>query len=452
MKIPYSIQDKVSYELFNILQEISYRFEKNGYECYFVGGFIRDLLLERKKNFEDIDISTNARPEEVMKLFPKVIPTGIKHGTVTILYKGLTIECTTYRKESQYSDHRRPDKIEYSKTIYEDLSRRDFTINALAYNIKKQELIDEYNGIEDLKNRLIRSIGNPKDRFLEDGLRPIRACRFMATLEFEIEQNTKNAILDKDVRVAIQSISIERFTEELKKGFKAKKTSLMLKSLYELKILHLFLENDLYEKIPEDFYYYLDCLLNENLKMSYWFWYQKFDLKKISKKLKFSNKLMKIIEIYILYINIYLEYHPFNQFDDKDLQNLKNKNLDVLKKYQKELLIIYKKFLRKLKKELFAEKEEIFKNLSLFIKQNYYNLKEKKIDELELLNLFYDWLRYVINNEPLITTDLAINGDDIKTLGFTGKEIGLKLNEILEYVLEYPEHNSKKILLEKLKP
>ncbi|MEO0128244.1 MAG: tRNA lysidine(34) synthetase TilS [candidate division WOR-3 bacterium] len=280
MKIPYSIKDKVSYELFNILQEISYRFEKNGYECYFVGGFIRDLLLERKKNFEDIDISTNARPEEVMKLFPKVIPTGIKHGTVTILYKGLTIECTTYRKESQYSDHRRPDKIEYSKTIYEDLSRRDFTINALAYNIKKQELIDEFNGIEDLKNRLIRSIGNPKDRFLEDGLRPIRACRFMATLEFEIEQNTKNAILDKDVRVAIQSISIERFTEELKKGFKAKKTSLMLKSLYELKILHLFLENDLYEKIPEDFYYYLDCLLNENLKMSYWFWYQKFDLKK----------------------------------------------------------------------------------------------------------------------------------------------------------------------------
>ncbi len=291
MKIKFSLKNKIPDELYNKLLQIAKIFIKNNYECYFVGGFIRDILLNRLQSYEDIDIATNAKPEEVVKFFKKVIPTGIQHGTVTILYKDLKIECTTYRKESKYSNHRRPDSVTYTETIYEDLSRRDFTINAFAYDIFNEILIDEYNGLNDLKNKLIKCIGNPKDRFLEDGLRPIRACRFLATLDFELEENTKISILDPEVQNSIKSIAVERFTEELKKGFKAYKTSKMLKNLYDLNIIFYFIGTNSTNIKHSDFFNYLDNLKEENIKLSYWFFFENLNFNVISKRIDFFKKL-----------------------------------------------------------------------------------------------------------------------------------------------------------------
>ncbi|GIX43334.1 MAG: cytidine(C)-cytidine(C)-adenosine (A)]-adding enzyme [Leptospiraceae bacterium] len=452
MQIHFSLKNKIPSEIYQKLLEVANIFNYNHYECYFVGGFIRDILLEKNKNFEDIDIATNAKPDEVMKLFKKVIPTGIKHGTVTILYKGLKFECTTYRTEKKYSDYRHPDEIEFAKSIYEDLTRRDFTINAFAYDIIQEILIDEFNGLEDLKNKLIRCIGNPKERFLEDGLRPIRACRFMATLEFQLEINTKNAILDPDVRNAIQSISIERFTEELKKGLKAKKTSLMLVSLYELKLIELFIKEKVFSKISQGFFSYLDCLENEYLKLSYWFWYQDFNINNAAKQLKFSNKLTKICNIYIEFINLYTSLHPFVFLNQNDMNLLINKNFIVLQYDKIKLLKKYKKYLGKLKKEIPNESKELLNYLKIFIIQSSYNIKNLQLEFYFLLNQFFEWLKYVLEKEPIIINDLSINGEDLKQLGYSGKEIGLKLNELLEFVLENPSLNTKEQLKKFLKP
>lgn len=453
MLIKLSIKEKIPRKLYNILLETSKIFYDHGFECYYVGGFIRDILLGKNKNFDDIDIATNAKPEEVSQLFKKTIPTGIKHGTVTILYKGFKFECTTYRIEIQYKNHRHPDKINYAKNIYEDLSRRDFTINAFAYDIIHELLIDEYNGWEDLKNKIIRCIGNPKERFLEDGLRPIRACRFMATLEFQMDENTKKAIIDSDVRKSIQSISIERFTEELKKGFSANRTSLMLKSLYELKLIEIFINKEnINYNISEHFFNYLDNLKNDKIKLSYWFWYQNFEVKKISKQLKFSNQLTKICELYIEFIKIYLNFHPFLFMKENDFHLLIHQDYKKINKVSLKYIKIYKKYLGKLKKEIPNESIQLLENLYYFIIQNSYGFYTKNLNYHNFLILFYKWLINVLIKEPLIVTDLCIDGNELKKLGFKGKEIGSKLHELLDYVLENPEYNHRQYLVHLLKP
>ena len=175
---------KIPYEL----QKMNEIFSQNGFEAYLVGGAVRDVLLKKKAS--DWDIATDAKPEQVVKIFRKVIPTGIEHGTVTVHFLKHEIEVTTFRTESDYSDGRHPDKVEYAGTIEEDLSRRDFTINAIAADLKDGRIIDVYGGRKDLKKKVIRTVGNPSERFMEDGLRPIRAIRFASKLKFSIENNT----------------------------------------------------------------------------------------------------------------------------------------------------------------------------------------------------------------------------------------------------------------------
>lgn len=146
------------------------------------------------KRADDWDVATNARPEEVISLFPRVIPTGIQHGTVTIPFRGAMIECTTFRAESEYSDGRRPDSIHYAATIEEDLSRRDFTMNAIAVSLPSGEVIDPFDGRGDIARRLIKTVGDPAERFAEDGLRTLRAVRFSAMEGFNLEEATLKAI------------------------------------------------------------------------------------------------------------------------------------------------------------------------------------------------------------------------------------------------------------------
>ena len=162
----------------SVIREFASVFFRAGYEVYLVGGAVRNL--KRGLPPDDYDFTTNATPQQVVTLFRKVIPTGIEHGTVTVLFKGSSFEVTTYRMDGKYSNFRHPDSITYCTDIYEDLKRRDFTINAMAIDVRDNSLIDVHGGMEDLKKGIVRAIGNPNERFAEDGLRILRACRFSA--------------------------------------------------------------------------------------------------------------------------------------------------------------------------------------------------------------------------------------------------------------------------------
>ena len=200
---------------------------EKGYQCYLVGGSVRDLLLGF--NVYDFDFATDARPGEVSKLFRRVIPTGIKHGTVTVLMKNGTYEITTYRSEGKYLDGRRPEEVHFSDTLEEDVLRRDFTINGLAYDISEEKIIDYVEGMKDLKDELVRTIGDPVERFSEDGLRTYRACRFAAKLKFRIDEYTMQAI-PKTLHIA-EKVSVERIRDEIMKMLEAEIPSIGLEYL-----------------------------------------------------------------------------------------------------------------------------------------------------------------------------------------------------------------------------
>ena len=188
-------------------------FKNSGYSCYLVGGAVRNLIRGIKP--ADFDFATDALPEDIIKMFRKVIPTGIEHGTVTILYKGMQFEVTTFRIDGNYSNSRHPDRIEFSSSIYEDLKRRDFTINSMALDPVENSLLDPHDGRKDLKRKIIKSIGDPAKRFSEDGLRVLRGCRFASQLDFDIDSNTLSGMKEQGFR--LQYISAERIRDEITK-------------------------------------------------------------------------------------------------------------------------------------------------------------------------------------------------------------------------------------------
>ncbi|WP_171038086.1 CCA tRNA nucleotidyltransferase [Aquibacillus sediminis] len=190
------------------------RLEAYHHKAYFVGGAIRDLLLDRTTG--DIDIATSASPQQVQQLFDKVIPVGIEHGTVVVRFEGESFEVTTFRVEGAYSDYRHPDHVHFVDQIEEDLARRDFTINAIAMD-KAGDLVDPFSGQRDLNQQMIRTVGDPEQRFSEDPLRMLRALRFSSQLGFTLEPNTYAAL--KENIEWIEKIAIERITTELEKMF-----------------------------------------------------------------------------------------------------------------------------------------------------------------------------------------------------------------------------------------
>ena len=259
-------------------------FNRNGYEAYFVGGCVRDYLLGEE--FSDIDITTNALPEEVKKIFRKSIDTGIQHGTVTILVNGEGYEVTTFRTEDEYTNHRAPEKVEFVSNLREDLDRRDFTINAMALD-SNGKLYNYHKGESDLTCKVIKTVNNPNDRFYEDALRMLRAFRFSSKLGFEIEKDTLEAI--KKNAELIKFVSIERIVNEFKK---------LLSGKGNLRSLELLLDSKLNTYIPfleeieiiQDFSKYSFCqslyILSKINDIS-------FD---ILKELKLSNKEVKLIK------------------------------------------------------------------------------------------------------------------------------------------------------------
>ena len=216
---------------FNSAINVLEKFNEAGYEAYFVGGCVRDYLLNDE--FSDIDITTNALPDEVKQIFKKSIDTGIQHGTVTILINGDSFEVTTFRTEDDYIDHRTPEKVEFVSDLKEDLDRRDFTINAMALD-SKGKLYDYHCGEKDLRNKIIKTVNNPNERFFEDALRMLRAFRFSSKLGFEIEENTLKAI--KNNAELIKFVSIERIVNEFRKLLTGKGNKRSLELLLDSKL------------------------------------------------------------------------------------------------------------------------------------------------------------------------------------------------------------------------
>ena len=192
------------------IKEIARILNTEGFQCFLVGGAVRDSIMGFTP--KEYDITTNAKPEDVQRIFKYTIPTGIKHGTILVILDDMHVEITTFRSDGNYSDGRHPDKVEYTASIEDDLPRRDLTINAMAYNISDGNLIDMFDGMKDIKNKIIRSVGNPYERFTEDGLRIMRAIRFATRLNFNIEKETFDAICHSTGMLT--SIAYERIREE----------------------------------------------------------------------------------------------------------------------------------------------------------------------------------------------------------------------------------------------
>jgi len=204
-----------------------------GFQAYLVGGCVRDLMLGQHP--KDYDIASDALPTEVQKLFKKVIPTGIEHGTVTVLQRGLSIEVTTFRTEGAYIDARRPSSVSFGSDITEDLSRRDFTINAMAFDPIGNRFCDPFDGSLDLERRRVRCVGDPRSRFSEDGLRPLRAVRFATVLNFELDPATREAIPEN--LDTFRRISAERIREEFTKLLLSPRVRLGIEMLRETGLL-----------------------------------------------------------------------------------------------------------------------------------------------------------------------------------------------------------------------
>ena len=271
---------------FNSAINVLEKFNEAGYEAYFVGGCVRDYLLNDE--FSDIDITTNALPDEVKQIFKKSIDTGIQHGTVTILVNGDSFEVTTFRTEDDYIDHRTPEKVEFVSDLKEDLDRRDFTINAMALD-SKGKLYDYHCGEEDLRNKIIKTVNNPNERFFEDALRMLRAFRFSSKLGFEIEENTLKAI--KNNAELIKFVSIERIVNEFRK---------LLTGKGNKRSLELLLDSKLNNYIP-----FLDEIFKITDFSNYTFCQSLYILSNLNdisfeklKELKLSNKEIKQVKIY----------------------------------------------------------------------------------------------------------------------------------------------------------
>ncbi|SHI97104.1 CCA tRNA nucleotidyltransferase [Lutispora thermophila] len=418
----------------------------NGYEAYIVGGCIRDILL--KKHPEDWDVTTSALPEEVIKIFndKTVVNTGEKYGTVTVINGDGKVEVTTFRKEGDYSDGRHPDWVSFGNNIEDDLRRRDFTVNSMAWNPIKG-IVDPFGGEEDIAKGTIRTVGNPLHRFSEDGLRMMRAVRFASNLNFTIVDETLEAI--KYMAASIKNISMERIREEFFKiivGTNPKyglnlllDTRLMDFILPELLITIGFQQNNPYhdmdvfhhtlcvlEKTPPVLHIRLAALFHDIGKpycytedeegIGHFYGHNKKSVQiaeQILKRLKSPNKLIRKVSI--------LVEHHMRYYNSNERYEIKKLICEVGKDNIFDLLSLQKA-------------DAMCKNKEGLI-DNAHNM-EKTVKEI------------ISNNEPLCLQDLAINGEDLMKSGLKpGIDMGKALNELLNMVIKNPELNNKETLL-----
>lgn len=444
------------------LKKFNSIFEKAGFKAYLVGGAVRDIFL--KKNPSDFDVATNATPQDVIKLFKFVVPTGIEHGTVTVHFMNEEIEVTTFRTESGYSDARHPDKINYAATIEEDLSRRDFTINAIAVNLHDGKIVDPFKGRKDIKRKIITTVGKPHDRFMEDGLRPIRAIRFASKLNFKIDKATYSEIKNPAVQKKISSISVERFRDELMKMLASEKPSVGFLMMEESGVLKIFMDElsvcrgcvqkddrgyHIFDVMDHCIYacdgapkekpllrfaaFLHDCgkpaskneRVIEGVKTNNFYNHEKYSVQiaqKIMTNLKFSNAEIN-------YVCHLIENHMFHYTPDWS-------NAAV------------RRFIVKVG----LENIDDLIDLRLADMYGKYNepVRMHDTESCHQLIEFQERIKDIASkNNAFSLKDLKINGNDLIKEGIpAGKQIGLILNELFECVLEDPEMNDRKKLIE----
>ena len=428
----------------NVLTIIN-KINQAGFEAYIVGGCVRDSLL--KKEPSDWDITTSAKPEEVKRLFKKTIDTGLQHGTVTVMLDGCGYEVTTYRIDGEYEDARHPKEVIFTASLEEDLKRRDFTINAMAYH-PKSGLVDLFQGFEDLQAHIIRCVGSPEQRFTEDALRMMRAVRFAAQLNYEIEPDTFEPI--KELAPNIQYVSAERIQVELVKLLVSDHPE-KFRLFYETGLTAGFLpEFDVAMRTeqnnPHHCYSVGEHMLRATAEV------------KNDKVLRLTMLLHDIAKPACISRDE-AGIHHFYGHPEKGakmveiiLQRLKFDNDTIRKtcaytKYHDHKiecrLACVRRAINKIGDEYFPDLFEV-KRADTLAQSTY--LREEKLEELEKLQELY---RQVISaGQCVCLKDLAVKGQDLIAEGMTpGRKIGEVLHLMLEDVLEQPEHNQKEYLL-----
>lgn len=365
--------------------------ENAGFEAWCVGGAVRDLIMGLTPS--DYDITTNAEPEVIMSIFPKTVATGIKHGTVTVVTNNGNIEVTTYRTEGQYTDHRSPDNVDFVKNIDEDVKRRDFTVNAILYNPKKG-FYDSQNGVLDIENKILRCIGQPHERFTEDALRILRLFRFSAQLGFEIEKDTLDYALE--LSYLLKNISVERIFTELKRAITSKNPEALNPLLKSGALAFLGISTNeipiIIRHLTSDFPLRFAVFCHKN----------NYNALNILKYLKADNQAIENVKIYTELFNSQMP-----------------------------------KFKSDIKRMLNISSVEHLNNIF-----DYYALFEINTNSL------HRYLNEIIeNNEPYLIKDLAINGNDLIKLGYSGQKIGEILEKLLEAVIDNPQYNTKEKLV-----
>ena len=458
-----------------IVKEAASVFAEAGKQVFLVGGAVRDLL--RGEESKDWDLATDARPEEVISLFHRrqtgekeeksgqgkkarysfVIPTGIKHGTVTVHYRGFSMEVTTFRSESGYSDGRRPDKVEFGGSIEADLSRRDFTMNAAAYKLPLGPLIDPFGGTDDIKKRLIRSVGKAEERFAEDGLRPVRAMRFASQLDFTVDNEVLAAIPRAMALTA--KVAAERIRDELDKIIASNKPSTALLIMEKTGLLELL--------IPE-----LAACRGVNQDRVNGCGFHKFDVLDHSLlACDFAAREGMSDEIRLAAL-----YHDIGK--PAALQTGEDGNKTFYQHEKESSALTRQIFLRfrypnavtdqvchlieehmfhyeenwsdaAVRRFVIRAGEENLRDLFSLRRADTYALAAKEVPPNLLLSLIDRIEETLAKSRALSLKDLAISGRDLMAAGIPhGKHLGIILNELLEAVLNDPDLNTREKLLE----
>ena len=400
----------------NLPKQVEYiidTLETAGFEAYAVGGCVRDYLIGNIP--KDWDITTSALPEQTKKLFPHSFDTGIQHGTITAVIDNTNYEITTYRIDGSYNDFRHPSEVTFTQKIEEDLSRRDFTMNAIAYN-KIRGFCDPFGGRDDINSKIIRGVGNPDKRFKEDALRMLRGIRFSAQLNFRIEETTYNSINEN--ACLIKNISVEIIRDELNKLLLSPNPDKIteLKNTNLLKNILPFLEEKVYPncEIIKTLKYLAENKNNlSNISLFYCCLLKdmtKKETETIMKSLKFDTKTLKETSVLNECLRQEIGKNPYE----------------------------IRKFISKISKITFARLLEI--------KRAIYHENPAELIKIENTDKIFKSI--IENNDPLSLKELKINGNTLMELGITnGKEIGKILNFCLEEVLKNPAANTRENLI-----
>lgn len=433
-------------------KQVSYiigELEKHGFEAYAVGGCVRDSILGRTP--DDWDITTSAKPQQVKEIFQRTIDTGIEHGTVTVMIEKTGYEVTTYRIDGEYEDSRHPKEVVFTSNLVEDLKRRDFTINAMAYS-ETAGLVDVFDGIGDINRKMIRCVGEAKERFCEDALRILRAVRFAAQLKFQIEEETQEAI--RELANNLQNISAERIQTELVKLLVSEEPE-RIREAYELGITKVIL--------PE-FDAMMTCT-QENIHHMYTVGEHTIQaLKKIEncKVLRLAVLLHDVGKVETKIIDEEGVAHFYGhaaksaEIARSILRRLKFDN-DTIGKVKKLIELhdhrpdLKKSSVRKLAvksgTDLFEDLIKVKKADTLA--QSEYKREEKLIYLDSILQLYKEIIR---DNECIKLKDMELNGKDLLALGIPqGKMVGKILGDLFELVIEEPEKNKKEFLMDYVK-